>query len=194
METFVFMPDGEMTGVPVDPVENELFEGRDGRPCEASLTVTKYVLHGIEAAEQVAQSLPRPDDLVPEAPKLEFTPEEIEIHVSNQVRRMLRTIASIERERRKKERALTNGDSWTIDVQYYIIERFPLRPDETGDFLNALRRDILTAVEHGRPLAGDWWRVVSRGTLGLWLQIDEKRVAPDASAISESNPLRVTRG
>ena len=125
-----------------------------------SSRVTDFVLRGIHATSEIASRQLATDDrwaaLADLLPPQDLSALHVRQATTRRVRRMFRSLASQTREDGSKMRLLAGASSWSIDIQYEILDRLPVRPDETSEFLRALLLDISTALKSGVPVAGGW--------------------------------------
>lgn len=132
-----------------------------------SLRIAEFVLRGIHAAEQVARwqlgGDPHWAALEREVPTETLTTGRLAPWVTRRLLRMFRSLASEAREEGLEFRPLTEGRSWSLDVQFGILDRLPVRPDETSQFLRELLQEIANSEREGKTITGGWGEVQFRG-------------------------------
>jgi hypothetical protein len=133
-----------------------------------SVEIAQFVLRGIHAAEEFARRQLSADrgwlELDHQVPTEGLTVGTLVPMVTHRLARMFRSLASEARENGLALRPLTEGASWSLDLQFNVLERLPVRPDETSEFLRALLRDILHSAGEGRIISGRWGEVQFRSS------------------------------
>jgi hypothetical protein len=131
-----------------------------------SVRIAQFVLRGIHAAEQVArrQLSADPHWLALErlVPTETLTASGLVPWVTRRLLRMFRSLASEAGEDGLAFRSLMEGESWSLDVQFGILDRLPVRPDETSEFLRVLLREIVDSAREGGTISGRWGEVQFR--------------------------------
>jgi hypothetical protein len=161
-----------------------------------SSLLADFVLRGIQACEEIAKQQLGNDHrwqaIQREIPAEELGPDFLITLVTRRLHRMFRSLASAARDDGFSYRMLSNGASWAIDVQYDLIDRFPVRPDETSEFLRALLIDVFNGARAGRRITGRWGEVQIAGKNELILSI----VPPSSSrdeAVTPPSTVHFTR-
>jgi hypothetical protein len=130
--------------------------------------IAEFVLRGIHATEEVARQQLSADRrwlaLESQVPTLGLTVGALVPLVTHRLFRLFRSLASEAREDGLALRPLTEGESWSLDLQFNILERLPVRPDETSEFLRALLLDVLSSTREGRTISGSWGEVQFRSS------------------------------
>jgi hypothetical protein len=141
--------------------------GRQRPEYVAGEPVAEFVARGIDASDNIAnEKAPRPDFLAAlknALPKEEISQEELRKQIGDRFTRLLRAVASEVRDSRREERVISEGDTWSTDLQFEIVDQFPIRPDETTPFLHALLFDVVAAVAADKNLGGDWGELAIDG-------------------------------
>lgn len=158
--------------------------------------VAQFVLRGIHAAEQVAWRQLGADRrwlaLERQVPTEDLTVGGLVPLVTRRLLRMFRSLASEAREDGLAFRPLTEGESWSLDVQFGILDRLPVRPDETSEFLRVLLLEIVHSAREGRTISGRWGEVQFRST-----NVPELVIVPSPRTQVEStvtaSPVRFSR-
>ena len=160
-----------------------------------SAEIADFVLRGVQATSEIANRQFAADerwaalaDLLP--PQDPSTPL-LRQAITRRVRRMFRSLASEAREDGSQMRLLAGTSSWSIDVQYEIIERLPIRPDETSEFLRALLLDISMALRSGVRIGGGWGHLQISADGELTLAVAPRRELEEL--VQASTPVRFTR-
>ena len=158
--------------------------------------VANFVLRGIHANEEIAKQQLGADHrwqaIEREIPAEELGTDFLTPLVTRRLHRMFRSLASSARDEGLSSRSLSNGASWAIDVQFDIIDRFPVRPDETSEFLRALLVDVLEGARAGRQITGSWGELQVRDKNRLFLSIASPPASND-EAVSAPSTVRFTR-
>ena len=158
--------------------------------------IAEFVARGIQASEEIAARQFTADRrwviLENEIPAEDLTVDTLALVTTRRIRRMLRSLASEARENKLEARPLSERFSWCIDVQYEIIERLPVRPDETSSFLQALLADMLQAARAGKRVGGAWGEVRVYGASDLILTVTPVQET-DAEGIASARSTRFTR-
>jgi hypothetical protein len=133
-----------------------------------SVRMAQFVLRGIHAAEQVARRQLGADPhwlaLERQIPTENLSADGLVPWVTRRLLRMFRSLASEAREDGLPYRPLMEGGTWSLDVQFGILDRLPVRPDETSEFLRVLLLEILEAARAGGIISGRWGEVEFRST------------------------------
>jgi hypothetical protein len=157
--------------------------------------IVDFVLRGIQATSEIASRQFAADErwaaLADLLPPQDLSTPLLRQAITRRIRRMFRSLASEAREDRSQMRLLASTSSWSIDVQYEIIERLPIRPDETSEFLRVLLLDIWTALKSGVRIGGGWGQLRIGAEGKLMLAVAPRRELEEPALAS--TPVRFTR-
>jgi hypothetical protein len=157
--------------------------------------VTDFVLRGVQATSEIANRQFAADErwaaLADLLPTQDPSTPLLRQAITRRVRRMFRSLASEAREDGSQMRLLAGTASWSIHVQYEIIDRLPIRPDETSEFLRALLLDISTALRSGVRIGGGWGYLQISAEGELTLAVAPRGELEDFARAS--SPVRFTR-
>jgi hypothetical protein len=191
--TGIYHPAGAVPVISEHTPERPL-EGKERY--SVSSTVTNFVFRGIRASEEIAKQQLGTDHrwqaLEREIPAEEFGTDLLTSLVTRRLHRMFRSLASAARDGGLLSRSLSNGASWAIDVQYDLIDRFPVRPDETSEFLRALLVDVFQGTRAARRITGGWGEIQIRNENELVMRI-AATPAPHDEAVNSPSTVRFTR-
>lgn len=135
-------------------------EGDPG-PFAPSDQLVKFVERGIRSLEEAAGKIEA--NIVRGKPV--FTPDRGELKeiVTVRLERMFATTAKWERHQGETFKAITHNGRFDLPIQFAVLDRLPIRPDEGGEFFATLYSEIVAYILAGGSLGGAWGDVVVRG-------------------------------
>ena len=80
--------------------------------------------------------------------------------ITIRIERMLATLGGREMYSGTKEIAISEHGRFSLRLQFEILDRLPIRPDETTDFFSMLYSEIVAFLKAGGRLGGAWGEVV----------------------------------
>lgn len=144
-------------------------------PSEQLVSFTERGVQSLIEAAAEAQTQ-TPNFPISEKP----TREELTQSISVRLERMLSTLGKRARQEGHAQLPISETGRFKLSVQYEILDRLPVRPDEGGEFFAHLYSEIVSFLHMGGHLGGAWGEVAERAN-DLYLMIKP------ATAIAEES-------